>query len=57
MQQSLWVYSIEISGFLVDALWDYAAWQQSRVWDSVRKAEIGKALDVLLQHNFDPGLS
>jgi hypothetical protein len=47
---------LEISGFLDDALRDYAAWQQSRVRDPVRKAEIGKALDVLLQHNFDLGL-
>ena len=47
---------LEISGFLDDALRDYAAWQQSRVRDPVRKAEIGKALDVLLKHGFDLGL-
>ncbi|KEF50816.1 uncharacterized protein A1O9_13129 [Exophiala aquamarina CBS 119918] len=48
--------AVEIHGFLDDALRNYAAWQQSRVRDPVRKAEIGKALDVLLKHHFDLGL-
>jgi hypothetical protein len=47
---------VEIDGFLDDALRDYAAWQQLSVRDPVRKAEIGKDLDVLLDHNFDLGL-
>jgi hypothetical protein len=47
---------VEIDGFLDDALRNYAAWQQLRVRDPVRKAEIGKDLDVLLDHNFDLGL-
>jgi hypothetical protein len=47
---------VDINGFLDDMLRDYAAWQQSRVRDPARKAEIGKALNVLLDHNFDLGL-
>ncbi len=44
------------NGFLDDELQEYAAWPQSRVRHPTRKAEIGKALDVLNKHNFDLGL-